>query len=71
MNEGEGKYEVENHGREFRHDPTAYSVMIGEECDHRRVNKLLRVIFDICELSGFRVVGRIQLKDLRTDRVWK
>ena len=35
-----------------------------------RFRKLLRAIFDICELSDFCIVGRINLKDKRTGKTW-
>ena len=39
--------------------------------DNERFHKLLETIFNICELSGFHVEGRIVIKDKRTGRVWK
>lgn len=36
-----------------------------------RFKKLLHTIFHVCEIAGFKVVGRIELIDLRTGREWK
>lgn len=51
-------------------DPTAYeaikNVEVGIEDD--RFHKLLHTIFDICELSDFRLEGRITLVDQRTGK---
>lgn len=42
-----------------------------ERREEERFNKLLRTIFYICDLAGFRICGRIVLEDVRTGRVWK
>ena len=42
-----------------------------EKKDEERFNKLLRTIFYICELAGFRIKNRIVLEDSKTGRVWK
>ena len=39
--------------------------------EQRRVNSLLHVIFKICELSGFWVENRIELKDRKTGKIWR
>lgn len=52
-------------------DPVAFEVMRREEAETRRFNKLLRTIFSLCEIAGFRVEGRIELRDLRTNKLWK
>lgn len=36
-----------------------------------RVHKLVHTIFYICNLAGFDVVNRIELKDRKTGKVWK
>lgn len=52
-------------------DPTAGAAIRNYEEEHRRFRKLLRAIFYICELSGFRIEGRIVLVDKRTGKVWR
>ena len=52
-------------------DPTAYEVLKKEDEEEARFHKLLYTIFDICELAGFRIEGRIVLEDKRTGRVWR
>ncbi len=39
--------------------------------DEMRVKKLLKMIFELCDVFGFRVRGRITLVDRRTNKVWK
>lgn len=55
-------------------DMTPYEAdrnMARERREEERFNKLLRTIFYICDLAGFRICGRIVLEDVRTGRVWK
>jgi len=51
-------------------DPTAYEAIKNIE-EEERFNKLLHTIFNICELSGFRIEGRIVLVDEVTGKVWR
>ena len=53
------------------YDPTAYEVLKKDEEEEARFHKLLSMIFDLCELAGFRVEGRIVLEDKKTGRVWR
>lgn len=61
------------------YDPTAYAAIkkVSDEKESAKCpeevefNKLLRVIFSICELAGYKVEGRITLRDKKTGRVWK
>jgi hypothetical protein len=55
------------------YDPTAYKAIMNAdaEYDAERFHKLLDTIFNICELSGFHVEGRIILKDKETGKVWR
>lgn len=39
--------------------------------DEQRFNKLLRTIFSICDLAGFKISGRITLVDQKTGRIYK
>ena len=58
-------------------DPTAYSAIkkVDRDKEHdeesKRFFKLLYTIFDICELSGFNLEGRITLRDNKTGRLWR
>lgn len=52
-------------------DPTAYEAIKRLEKEDERFHKLLFAIFDICELAGFQVEGRIVLVDKRNGRVWR
>ena len=51
-------------------DPTAYEAIKNIEAEER-FNKLLYTIFNICELSGFRIEGRIVLIDEVTGKVYR
>ena len=51
-------------------DPTAYAVLKKEQ-EEERFRKLLRTIFYICEIAGFKIEERIVVKDLKTGRIWK
>ena len=39
--------------------------------DDARFHRLLDTIFNICELSGFHLEGRVVLRDKRTGKVWR
>lgn len=51
-------------------DPTAYEAIKNIE-EEERFNKLLHTIFNICELSGFRIEGRIVLINKVTGKVYR
>lgn len=42
-----------------------------ERKDEERFNKLLRTIFYICDLAGFRIKNRIIFEDKQTGREWR
>ena len=52
-------------------DPTAYEAIKNIEREDENFHKLLHMIFDICELSGFRIEGRIVLIDKVTGKVYR
>lgn len=52
-------------------DPTAYHAIKKIEQEDEKFHKLLHTIFNICELSGFRIEGRIILVDEVTGKVWR
>ena len=51
-------------------DLTAYEAMrnIEREADFK---KLLSTIFYISDLAGFRIEGRIEVRDKKTGKVWR
>lgn len=53
------------------YDPTAYKAITQAEKEGERFYKLLNTIFNICDLAGFHVEGRIVLKDKETGKVWR
>ncbi len=52
-------------------DPTAYQAIKNVDREDENFHKLLHTIFNICELSGFRIEGRIVLVDEVTGKVWR
>lgn len=55
-------------------DPTAYEAITNvmqEEMEKERFHKLLKAIFEICELSDFHLEERIVVKDMRTGKIWR
>lgn len=64
-----------NHNPKKNHegydDPAAYAAMKKIEREEERFNKLLHMIRDLCELSGFKILDRIVLEDKRTGRIWR
>ena len=39
--------------------------------NEQRFQKVLHTIFNVCDLAGFRIEGRIVLVDKKTNRVWR
>lgn len=52
-------------------DPTAYEAIKNADEDYERFHKLLKTIFNVCNLAGFWVEGRIVLRDMNTGKLWK
>jgi len=52
-------------------DPTAYEAIKNLEKEDETFHKLLHTIFNICELSGFQIEGRIVLIDKHSGKVWR
>lgn len=67
---GENKNDLRKNGSGYN-DPTAYEAIKNMDAEIERFNKLLHTIFDICELSGFHIEGRIVLRDTHTGKVWR
>lgn len=53
------------------YDPTAYQAIKNIEKEDENFHKLLHTIFNICELSGFEIEGRIVLIDKYSGRVYR
>lgn len=53
------------------YDPTAYNAIRNIEKEDEKFHKLLHTIFDICELAGFEIEGRIVLIDKNSGRIWR
>lgn len=52
-------------------DPTAYAVIKKEEDLNKKVSLLISVLKSIIRLSGFEVVGRIAIQDVKSGKVFK
>lgn len=39
--------------------------------DDKRFYNLLRTLFNVCTLAGFRIEGRVKIRDLKTGKVWE
>ena len=52
-------------------DPTAYEALEIVNQEDAKFRKLLHTIFNLCELSGFGIQGRIVLVDEKTGRIWR
>lgn len=42
-----------------------------EDRDEARFKRLLATIFYLCDLAGFNIENRIEIRDKRTGKVWK
>ena len=51
-------------------DPTANIAIHNADRESERFYKLLFMIFDICDLAGLKVEGRLTLVDNKTGRIW-
>ena len=51
-------------------DMTAYEALKNIH-DEERYKKLLGTIFSICELAGFHLENRLELRDKKTGKVWR
>lgn len=52
-------------------DPTAYKAIKGVDRDRERFLKLLDTIFNICDLAGYHLEGRIVVRDKKSGKVWR
>lgn len=66
MNENNARKNLEGYS-----DSTAYEATRIPDVEYRRFKKLLKIIFELCDVAGYRLEGRITLVDKRNGRVWK
>lgn len=56
-------------------DPTAYQAVKHISCieseQEKRLNSLIKIIKYVVQLSGFKLVGRIVLKDVKTGKEYR
>ena len=52
-------------------DPTAYQAIKNIDKEDEKFQKLLNAIFDICDLAGFKIDGRITLVSKKSGRIWR
>jgi hypothetical protein len=55
-------------------DLTAYEAIERVDRDRdaeERFKKLLSTIFYICELAGFRIENRLEIRDKKTGKIWR
>lgn len=52
------------------HDPTAYAATKPTE-DEIRVAKLCTAIRNIADLTGFEIMNRMEIRDLKTGKIYK
>ena len=52
-------------------DMTAYRAIENIEAERRYVGKIMKTIFNILELSGYELDGRIAIRNKSTGRVWR
>lgn len=52
-------------------DPTAADAIANADEGYIRFQKLLKLVFALCELSGFHLEGRLTVKDMKTGKMWR
>ena len=54
-------------------DPTAYEAIkkVDYESEREQHRKLMGCIYRICELSGFELLNRVELRNVHSGREWK
>lgn len=65
------KHDNELKNAEGYPDPTAYKAIKRADDDFERYQKVLGCLLRVCELSDFKIDGRITLVDKRTGKVWE
>lgn len=67
MKRGSGDY----YNHEGYPDPTAYEVIKNEKNLETKVTLLIKALRTVISLCGFELVGRIELRDVKTGRFFK
>lgn len=52
-------------------DPTASAAIGQVSKEEKEVGQLIHLMKDLARICGYEVVGRIAIKDTKTERVWK
>ena len=52
-------------------DPTAYEAIKNVDDTAKRINKLMKAIFCMCDLAGFHLEERLVLRDKKTGEIYK
>lgn len=54
------------------YDPTAYKAIKRADNDtERAVNQFVKSIHTLAHLAGFEIIGRIELRDKESGKVWR
>lgn len=59
-----------NKNHEGYSDPTAGEALQNIDSEIR-LKRLIKIIFELCDIFGFRVNNRIVLEDKKTHKIWK
>ncbi len=51
-------------------DLTAYEAIKNVSKETEKFNKMLRTIYDVCDLSGYKIENRIIFSDKKTGKIW-
>lgn len=60
-----------NRNQEGYADPTATSAMRNTTREEKKITALIKVIKDIADMSGYEIIGRIELMDKVSGRKYK
>lgn len=57
--------------REHYHDPTADRAIQKISREQWRLNTVIKIIKLVCQLAGFKIVDRIILMDMESNKTWR
>ena len=57
--------------REHYHDPTADRAIQKISREQEKLNLVIKIIKLICKLAGFKIVDRIILMDMKSNKTWR
>ena len=52
-------------------EPTAHKAIKRVDAEKERLDRVLNIIWNICDVAGFKVEDRIVLKDIKTGKIWR